>query len=385
MSGSRWTWRWWPYPGSSGCRSFPRPLRGAGGVRQPGHALAAGPALEPAGLERGLRPRHARELLGGRPVLDRLAPDDPVRRACAGLSLLVGYPVAYFTAARGTLEGGDPARADPPAVDQLPDADAGVDQPAGAGRDRLDVLHTGIEDLFLSIGLLDEPGGWLNGQPVTVILALYGYIPFFILPLFVAIDRIDRRQIDAARDLGASPASAFPGDAAAVLPGILAGAVLIALPMFGDYYTADRFGVDADEHDREPDRRVHATGVGEGDRRGADAALVDVPARADVLLPARPAGRAPRPRYEHLAQPVGQAALPRALHGRLHPLVGAPGADRDRVRVQRRALAHDLAGLLDPLVHRRDRQRAPRRRAPRRARTRCFWPSSASLWQRRSA
>ena len=87
-----------------------------------------------------------------------------------------------------------------------------MDQPAGAGRDRLGrAPHVGIEELFLSIGLLDEPGGWLNGQPVTVILALvYGYIPFFILPLFVAIDRIDRRQIDAARDLGREPGERVP-------------------------------------------------------------------------------------------------------------------------------------------------------------------------------
>ena len=104
------------------------------------------------------------------------------------------------------------------------------------------VLHNvGIEKLFLTIGLLDEPGGWLNGQPTTVILALvYGYIPFFILPLFVAIDRIDKRQIEAARDLGASPLSAFLRVTLPLsVPGILAGAVLIALPMFGDYYTAD--------------------------------------------------------------------------------------------------------------------------------------------------
>jgi spermidine/putrescine transport system permease protein len=111
--------------------------------------------------------------------------------------------------------------------------------PDGIGTD---VLHgTGIERLFLSMGLLDEAGGWLNGQPTTVILALlYGYIPFFILPLYVAIDRIDRRHIEAARDLGASPASAFFRVTLPLsVPGILAGAVLIALPMFGDYYTAD--------------------------------------------------------------------------------------------------------------------------------------------------
>ena len=81
----------------------------------------------------------------------------------------------------------------------------------------------------------------MNGQPTTVILALvYGYVPFLILPLFAALDRIDQRQIEAARDLGASPLGAFLRVTLPLsVPGILAGSVLVALPMFGDYYTAD--------------------------------------------------------------------------------------------------------------------------------------------------
>jgi spermidine/putrescine transport system permease protein len=72
-----------------------------------------------------------------------------------------------------------------------------------------------------------------------VILGLvYGYIPFFILPLFAALDRIDHQVLEAARDLGASPWQAFRR---VTLPlskqGILAGTVIIMLPMFGDYYT----------------------------------------------------------------------------------------------------------------------------------------------------
>jgi spermidine/putrescine transport system permease protein len=159
------------------------------------------------------------------------------------LSLLVGYPVAYFTARHaGRWKGAILlALILPLWINYLMRMLAWINllAPDGIGSD---VLHTlGIERLFLTIGLLDEPGGWLNGQPTTVILALlYGYIPFFILPLFVALDRIDRRQIDAARDLGASPASAFMRVTLPLsMPGILAGSVLIALPMFGDYYTAD--------------------------------------------------------------------------------------------------------------------------------------------------
>jgi putrescine transport system permease protein len=103
------------------------------------------------------------------------------------------------------------------------------------------LLHTlSIDSLFQSLGLLDGDD-WLGGQHVAVILALvYGYVPYLILPLFAALDRIDQRLIEAARDLGASPIGAFWR---VVVPlsklGTLAGIVLIALPMFGDYYTPD--------------------------------------------------------------------------------------------------------------------------------------------------
>jgi spermidine/putrescine transport system permease protein len=160
-----------------------------------------------------------------------------------GLSLLVGYPVAYYTARhagrwKGLILVGLIL---PLWINYLMRMLAWINllAPDGLGSRALHAL--GIERLFLTLGLLAEPGGWLDGQPTTVVLALvYGYLPYFILPLFVAIDRIDGRQIEAARDLGASPMSAFLRVTLPLsVPGILAGAVLIALPMFGDYYTAD--------------------------------------------------------------------------------------------------------------------------------------------------
>jgi spermidine/putrescine transport system permease protein len=102
-------------------------------------------------------------------------------------------------------------------------------------------LHAlSLDSLLRSIGLLDG-GDWLAGQHITVVLGLvYGYVPYLILPLFATLDRIDGRLIEAARDLGATPAGAFRR---VVLPlsrtGTLAGVVIIALPMFGDFYTAD--------------------------------------------------------------------------------------------------------------------------------------------------
>ena len=82
---------------------------------------------------------------------------------------------------------------------------------------------------------------WLDGSPITVILGLvYGYIPFLILPLYATLERLDWRLVDAARDLGANSGQAFR---LVTLPmskaGLVAAGILIALPMFGDYYTND--------------------------------------------------------------------------------------------------------------------------------------------------
>jgi spermidine/putrescine transport system permease protein len=86
-----------------------------------------------------------------------------------------------------------------------------------------------------------HPPNWLNGNAYSVILALvYGYIPYFILPVFAGLDRIDRSQIEAARDLGCTPLRAFWHVTLPLSrPAVLAGSALIVLPMFGDYYTND--------------------------------------------------------------------------------------------------------------------------------------------------
>jgi ABC-type spermidine/putrescine transport system permease subunit I len=67
-----------------------------------------------------------------------------------------------------------------------------------------------VNQALMFVGILDAPREWLVGKHETVILGLvYGYVPFLILPLFAALDRIDPRVIEAARDLGASSPKAF--------------------------------------------------------------------------------------------------------------------------------------------------------------------------------
>ncbi len=80
---------------------------------------------------------------------------------------------------------------------------------------------------------------WLDGDWPTVVMGLiYGYIPFFILPLYAALERLDGRLIEASRDLGASSVWTFVRVTLPLsVPGLMAASVIVVLPMCGDYYT----------------------------------------------------------------------------------------------------------------------------------------------------
>jgi spermidine/putrescine transport system permease protein len=160
-----------------------------------------------------------------------------------GLSLLIGYPVAYYAARHAGRWRGLVLLllVLPFWINYLMRMLAWINLLSPDGWGTRFLHDVGIEALFEKLGLLSQDGGWLNGQSSSVVIALvYGYIPFLILPLYAALDRIDQRHIEAARDLGASPFAAFRRVTLPLsIPGILAGTVLIALPMFGDYYTQD--------------------------------------------------------------------------------------------------------------------------------------------------
>jgi len=98
-----------------------------------------------------------------------------------------------------------------------------------------------VNKLITTLHLTPHPINWLEGNPVTVVLGLvYGYIPYMILPLFGFLDRIELNLLEAGRDLGAGPVHTFLRITLPLSkPAILAGIVIVALPMFGDYYTND--------------------------------------------------------------------------------------------------------------------------------------------------
>jgi spermidine/putrescine transport system permease protein len=154
--------------------------------------------------------------------------------AASAICLVVGYAVAYYTARH-------------------------------AGRWRGLILILLVSPFWISYLMriyawqsILQPDGYINdaigifggspvvwiGRPVTVVLGLvYGYIPFMILPLYGFLDRIDHRLLEAGRDLGAGPIETFRRVTLPMSkPGILAGLVIVSLPMFGDYYTNNLLG-----------------------------------------------------------------------------------------------------------------------------------------------
>ena len=90
-------------------------------------------------------------------------------------------------------------------------------------------------------GLFDVRVDWLAGRASTVVLGLvYGYVPYMILPMYAALDRIHPSLLEASRDLGAGRWDTFRRVVLPMsLPGVAAGLILVALPMTGDYFTND--------------------------------------------------------------------------------------------------------------------------------------------------
>ena len=93
------------------------------------------------------------------------------------------------------------------------------------------------------LGLLPETFHIL-GTPAAVIGGLvYNFVPFMVLPIYVALERIDPRVVEAARDLYAGPATAFRRVIFPLaLPGVFAGVLLTFVPASSDYVNSSVLG-----------------------------------------------------------------------------------------------------------------------------------------------
>jgi spermidine/putrescine transport system permease protein len=92
-------------------------------------------------------------------------------------------------------------------------------------------------------GVLPDGFAVLNTTPAVIAGITYNLLPFTTLPLFVALDRIDKRLVEAAGDLYASKREAFRKVVFPLsLPGVFAAVLLTFIPASGDYVNAEVLG-----------------------------------------------------------------------------------------------------------------------------------------------
>lgn len=92
----------------------------------------------------------------------------------------------------------------------------------------------GIPALFRSLGI---EGVLLVNTPLAVTLGIvYNYLPLMVFPLYVSLERLDKRLLEASKDLGAGRLATFRQVTLPMtLPGILAGVILVFIPVMGEY------------------------------------------------------------------------------------------------------------------------------------------------------
>ncbi|MBU2890946.1 ABC transporter permease [Celeribacter halophilus] len=97
------------------------------------------------------------------------------------------------------------------------------------------VLNSGLK----VVGLIEEPLSFILYNVNAVILTLaHAYAPFAILPIFVALEKIDRSLLEASRDLGESRTMTFLRVTLPLAaPGVVAAVLIVFIPTIGDYVT----------------------------------------------------------------------------------------------------------------------------------------------------
>jgi spermidine/putrescine transport system permease protein len=100
-----------------------------------------------------------------------------------------------------------------------------------------------VVNTLQSLGLLSADGRLLATRTAVIAGITYNFLPFMALPLYVSLEKIDRRLIEAATDLYASRWTAFRKVTVPLaLPGIFAGSLLTFIPAVGDFINAQLLG-----------------------------------------------------------------------------------------------------------------------------------------------
>jgi putrescine transport system permease protein len=100
-----------------------------------------------------------------------------------------------------------------------------------------------LNDVLLALHLIDAPRAWLASDTAIYIGVVYSYLPFMVLPLYAALEKIDHALLEAAADLGCSRWRAFwrvtfPLSRA----GVAAGTLLCFIPIVGEFVIPDLLG-----------------------------------------------------------------------------------------------------------------------------------------------
>lgn len=102
-----------------------------------------------------------------------------------------------------------------------------------------------INTILMKLGFISEsePLQLLYTPEAVMLGMVYAFLPFMILPLYVSIEKMDRRLLEAAYDLGASPWKAFwKITVPQTMPGIIAGSILVFVPSLGMFVVPDIMG-----------------------------------------------------------------------------------------------------------------------------------------------
>ena len=100
-----------------------------------------------------------------------------------------------------------------------------------------------LSQFLLYLGITDQPVEILYTNTAVYIGIVYSYLPLMVLPLYAALEKMDRSLLEAASDLGASPLRAFWRVTFPLsLPGVIAGSLLCFIPAVGEFVIPDLMG-----------------------------------------------------------------------------------------------------------------------------------------------
>jgi putrescine transport system permease protein len=100
-----------------------------------------------------------------------------------------------------------------------------------------------LNQLLMGLRLIDEPLHILNTETAVFIGIVYAYLPFMVLPLYAALEKMDDTLIEAALDLGSPPWRTFwTITLPLAMPGVVAGSLLCFIPAVGEFIIPDLLG-----------------------------------------------------------------------------------------------------------------------------------------------